>query len=455
MCLGIVHPALRQVGLVRLSPAFTEATPPNRDAIVLVKMQGLSAFALLLLSLAVCTNASTYRTKLSKLPHAKERTLSSVISQAQFLGFKYGASTKQRPFSLMRDAEGDLRILGGESGLNSEKWATVAQAGHPVPLTDFLNAQYFADIELGTPPQKFKVILDTGSANLWVPSETCTSIACFLHKKYDSSMSSTYKPNGSSFEIQYGSGSMEGFVSCDHLTIGDLKIQDQDFAEATSEPGLAFAFGKFDGILGLAYDTISVNKIVPPFYKMVEQGLLDQNLFAFYLGSDESDGGEATFGGVDENHFEGSIVYAPVRRKGYWEVALNKIGFGEEELELPRTGAAIDTGTSLIAMPSEISEILNKEIGAKRSFSGQYTVDCEKVPTLPTLIFYLDNKPYALEGKDYILNVQGTCISSFMGMDLPPPIGPMWIIGDVFLRKFYTVYDLDKNAVGFAKAKKL
>lgn len=396
----------------------------------------------------------TRRTKLSKLPHAKERTLSSVISQSAFLGYKYGASSKQRPFSMVRDAEGDLRVLSGDGGMSSDKWLATAQSGHNVPLTDFVNAQYFADIEIGTPPQKFKVILDTGSANLWVPSETCTSIACFLHKKYDNTLSSTYKPNGSSFEIQYGSGSMEGFVSRDHVMIGDLKIEDQDFAEATTEPGLAFAFGKFDGILGLAYDTISVNKIVPPFYKMIEQGLLDENLFAFYLGADESNGGEATFGGVDPDHFEGSIVYAPVRRKGYWEVALNKIGFGDEELELPKTGAAIDTGTSLIAMPSEISEILNKEIGAKRGFAGQYTVDCDKVPSLPTLTFYLDNKPYMLEGKDYILNVQGTCISSFMGMDLPPPIGPMWIIGDVFLRKFYTVYDLDKNAVGFAKARK-
>lgn len=112
------------------------------------------------------------------------------------------------------------------------------------PQTDFLNAQYFADITLGTPPQSFKVILDTGSSNLWVPSQSCSSIACFLHTKYDSSASSTYKKNGSEFKIQYGSGAMEGFVSNDDLTIGDLKIKGQDFAEATSEPGLTFAFAK-------------------------------------------------------------------------------------------------------------------------------------------------------------------------------------------------------------------
>lgn len=86
--------------------------------------------------------------------------------------------------------------------------------------------------------------LSISSSNLWVPSVQCTSIACFLHTKYDSKSSSTYKANGTEFSIQYGSGSMEGFVSQDTLTIGDLTIEDQDFAEATKEPGLTFAFGK-------------------------------------------------------------------------------------------------------------------------------------------------------------------------------------------------------------------
>ena len=102
-------------------------------------------------------------------------------------------------------------------------------------------------------------------------------ISVLLHAKYDHDASSTYKVNGSEFSIQYGSGSMEGYISQDVLTIGDLVIPGQDFAEATSEPGLAFAFGKFDGILGLAYDTISVNHIVPPIYNAINQGLLENH----------------------------------------------------------------------------------------------------------------------------------------------------------------------------------
>ncbi len=95
--------------------------------------------------------------------------------------------------------------------------------------------------------------------------------------------------------------------------------------------------------MGLAFDTISVNHIVPPFYNMVDQGLLDKPLFSFKIGSDP-DGGEAVFGGIDENAYKGTINYVPVRRHAYWEVELEKITFGHETLDVDNTGAAIDTG---------------------------------------------------------------------------------------------------------------
>jgi saccharopepsin len=245
---------------------------------------------------------------------------------------------------------------------------------------------------------------------------------------------------------------MEGFVSNDVLSIGDIAIKSQDFAEATKEPGLAFAFGKFDGILGLGYDTISVNHIVPPFYNMIKEKLIDAPVFSFRLGSSEDDGGEAVFGGIDESAYKGKITYVPVRRKAYWEVELEKVSFGDDELELENTGAAIDTGTSLIALPTDIAEMLNTQIGAKKSWNGQYTVECSKVPSLPELSFYFGGKPYPLKGTDYILEVQGTCVSAFTGMDINLPGGALWIIGDVFLRRYFTVYDLGRNAVGFAES---
>jgi saccharopepsin len=188
-------------------------------------------------------------------------------------------------------------------------------------------------------------------------------------------------------------------------------------------------------------------------YEFVKANLLDEPVFAFRMGSSEADPGEATFGGIDDSAYTGKIHYVPVRRKAYWEVELEAVKFGDDVLELENTGAAIDTGTSLIVTPTDVAEMLNAQIGAKKSWNGQYTVDCAKVPELPDLSFVFDGKSYPLKSTDYILDLQGTCVSAFTGMDIQIPGGDLWIVGDVFLRKYYTVYDLGNDAVGFAPAK--
>lgn len=203
------------------------------------------------------------------------------------------------------------------------------------------------------------------------------------------------------------------------MTIGDLKIKDQLFAEATEEPGLAFAFGRFDGILGLGYDSISVNKIVPPFYSMVNQGLLDEPVFAFYLGAGDDDPSEAIFGGVNKDHIDGKITEIPLRRKAYWEVDLDAISFGDEKAELDGTGVILDTGTSLIALPTTLADLINEEMGAKKGYNGQYSVDCAKRDSLPDVTFTLSGHEFSIGPYDYILEVSGSCISTFMGMDIP------------------------------------
>lgn len=382
-------------------------------------------------------SAGVHKMKLQKVPLAEQLATTNVEAHIQSLGQKYMGSA--RP-----NTRADY--------IFSTEVAHV-DGSHPVPVSNFMNAQYFSEITVGTPPQSFKVVLDTGSSNLWVPSQQCGSIACYLHSKYDSSASSTYKSNGSEFEIRYGSGSLSGFVSNDVVSIGDLEIKNQDFAEATEEPGLAFAFGRFDGILGLGYDTISVNKIVPPFYQMVNQKLLDEPVFAFYLGGSEEDESEAVFGGVDKDHYTGEIEYIPLRRKAYWEVDLDAIIFGDESADLENTGAILDTGTSLNVLPSSLADMLNAEIGAKKGWNGQYTVDCAARENLPDITFTLAGSNYSLPATDYILEVSGSCISTFQGMDFPEPVGPLVILGDAFLRRYYSVYDLGKNAVGLARSK--
>ncbi|KAI6013047.1 Asp-domain-containing protein [Pisolithus marmoratus] len=316
------------------------------------------------------------------------------------------------------------RVVPGqalETTYHAEKWLPIN-----IPSWTWAALVYDTEIKLGSPPppQTFKVILDTGdaistvtpSSNLWIPSIQCKSIACFLHAEYDSVSSERYKPNGSVYSVQYGTGSAKGFVSQDTLTIGDLP-----------EPGLTFAFVRFD-----------VNHIVPPFYNMLGQGLLDEPVFSFRIGSSEEGGGEVTFGGIDESAYSGDIIYAPVHRTAYWE--------------LDNAGAVIDTGTSLIATPVDSAEQFSAIIGATSSWTGQYVVDCSNVPSLPDLVFYLDGKPYPLNSSDYIIEVQGICVSSLQGLTTSLPDDAFWVLGDVFLRRYYTVFDFGRDVAGFARS---
>ena len=473
--------------------------------------------------------------------------------------------------------------------------------GTPECISNYMDAQYYGAVSIGTPPQSFLVVFDTGSSNLWIPSAKCSflQIPCDLHQKYRSGDSSTYKALGDPFAIQYGSGSLSGFLSQDTVTWAGLEIKDQVFAEATKEPGIAFLFSKFDGILGMGWDTISVNGVKPPFYNAVDQGLVAENVFSFWLNRDaaaggDGEGGEIVLGGVDPDHFVGEHTWLNVTREGYWQIAMDDVKLGGVSVgQCGKKGCAaiVDTGTSLLAGPTKVVEALNKKIGAKSilgeecrvmidqygdellrdlaefsatdmctsvglcgpslereekttnpdgsvggsrasktrlgaswrrgrdviavgsakssidadaelkgleggavcqacvyavdyakslltqnatesiildefksvcdlipSSGGEAAVDCDAVSKMPDVEFVLGGRPFKLTPDQYVLKVdagQGgpaQCISGFMGLDVPPPAGPLWILGDVFIGPYHSVFDYDNARVGLADA---
>ena len=520
-----------------------------------------------------------------------------------------------------RAREDELRLASLFLNARSDADSPDASGAASVPITNFMDAQYFGAIELGTPPQSFQVVFDTGSSNLWVPSAKCafTQIPCDLHAKYESGDSATAEANGAPFAIQYGSGSLSGFLSADALRWGGLEIKHQTFAEATKEPGLAFMFAKFDGILGMGWAQIAVDRVSPPFYNAFEQGLVKENVFSFWLNrdadSEHGPGGELVLGGVDPKHHVGEHTWLNVTREGYWQVAMDDVLVGGRSAG--RCGARgcaaiVDTGTSLLAGPTEVIEAINAKIGA-RSVLGEEcrsTVDaygdellddlenfsaqevcagiglcdgfardvgsenpetgvsspsllslrriadgakvararrllmerrlvsgeklepsleprelttyfggaacsacrlgvsyaksllesnatraaildqvkglCELIPSkggesaldcaavdakgpgrLPDVAFVLGGETFSLTPEQYVLRVSTgganpdgknapdvaeQCISGFMGLDVPPPMGPLWILGDVFIGPYHSVFDHGNARVGLARA---
>lgn len=328
-----------------------------------------------------------------------------------------------------------------------------------VPITDYMNAQYYGPVEIGTPPQKFQVIYDTGSSNLWVPSVKCakTNIACKLHAKYDSTKSSTYVANGTTFAIQYGTGSLSGVVSQDTVTFGGIPTPKTLFAEALVEPGSAFVLAKFDGILGLGWAQISVNGITPVWYNMVRDKLVDANEYSFYLNRNPSspDGGVLTLGGYDPSHVSGPLTWVPLTKDGYWQFSVDSVSIKGSSF-CKNCEAIADTGTSLLVGPTADVAAIQKMIGATPLAKGEYLVDCSKIPTMPIVNITINGASFPLTADQYVLQItesgQTECISGFVGMDIPKPMGPLWILGDVFIGAYTTVFSMEKNSVAFGKA---
>ena len=320
-------------------------------------------------------------------------------------------------------------------------------------IKDYANAQYFGVVEIGSPPQSFTVIFDTGSSNLWVPKVGCTHCGNpFFNKKhkYDHEASTSYGEDGADFEIMYGSGSVSGFFSTDAVTLADdIVVEQQRFAEVQDAGGLgmAYALGKFDGILGLGFTSISIDNTPTVFENAIAQGKVDQPVFSFYLGDNKD--GELTFGGYDETKFEGDeLTYVKLDAATYWQIALDGIDAGDFHRDgtTKKITAIVDSGTSLITGPKSEIQQLAASVGATPNIVGEYTIDCDKVSQIPDVVFKIDGKDYTIPGEKTVIQAQGTCLFAFMGLDMPPG-APDWILGDVFMREYYTVFNYSEETI--------
>ncbi|PFH37789.1 putative aspartyl proteinase (eimepsin) [Besnoitia besnoiti] len=341
-----------------------------------------------------------------------------------------------------------------------------AQKAHQ-ELLNFHNSQYFGKIEVGTPPVPF-VVFDTGSSNLWIPASDCKNGGCVSHTRFDPKTSSSYLPinarNGDpaiAF-IQYGTGACVLRMAKDTVSIGGIEVRNQTVGLALQESTHPFADLPFDGLVGLGFPDVTGEEGLPPdalplVDSMMKQKLLKRNVFAVYMSEDLHQPGEITFGSVNPRYtFEGhKPQWFPVISLDYWEVGVHGLRLNGKSLgfcEHSRCKAAVDTGSSLITGPSEVINPLLKSLNVAE--------DCSNKDSLPTVTFVLEDNygrlvKFPLKPADFLVEEVDSrgksisCAAGFMPMDVPAPRGPLFVLGNSFIRKFYTIFDRD-HMVGSA-----
>jgi len=325
-------------------------------------------------------------------------------------------------------------------------------------------SEYYGQVTVGSPPQSFLVVFDTGSGNLLLPSKECTDEACTSHKRYDSTVSATSMQVAYADEpikavaadgtrdivtITFGTGEMSGVYVRDNICLGTGNICCKaNFVAATDESDEPFSLVPFDGILGLSLPEMAEGPDFSVFDMMAKSGALKENLFGVFFGN-EGEQSEITFGTYRQSSMATDLFWSNVTQAGYWQVQMDDVTLSNKRLSIcsgpTKCQVAVDTGTSLLAGPSDVVSKLVETL--------QVADDCSNLRSLPDLGFIVNDHILNLSPEDYVSQTVAGCSLGLMSLDIPPPKGPLFIFGDPFLRKYYTVYDRKNSRVGFALAR--
>lgn len=217
----------------------------------------------------------------------------------------------------------------------------------------------------------FEIVPDTGSSNLWVVDKACTTKACngdpavFARDKFDTTASTTFVKETRTFQIAYGTGSCSGYLGTDILNIGGIQIQKQEFGVATHLAAF-FAEQPLDGIMGLGWPSIAVDKVVPPMQNALPQ--LDAPLFTVWMDRKiaPSNGGAAgliTYGAIDTSNCASTVTYVPLSAETYWQFPIEGFSIGSYS-ETKKDQVISDTGTSWIGCPNSILTHVSRSLSA-------------------------------------------------------------------------------------------
>ncbi|KAJ7914903.1 aspartic peptidase A1 [Mycena leptocephala] len=296
---------------------------------------------------------------------------------------------------------------------------------------------YLATVQMGTPPQNFLILMDSGSADLWVASEACQSTAggdCGNHQTLGSQSSSSFQASNTPFQVTYGTGAVSGAIIQDDISIAGLTLK-------------AHTFGS----------TLSEQKTATPIEALASQGLVPAAITSYKISRalDAKNDGEITFGALDQTKFDpATLTVTPnVNTQGFWESALDAITVDGQDTGLAGRTGIMDTGTTLIVAPVDDATAVHNLIqGSQADGQGGFTVPCT---FNQSIALTLNGNQFAIDPRDIAIqpvdpnDPTGDCISGISGGNIGG--ATEWLVGDVFLKNAYYSTDVGKNTLTFAK----
>ncbi|CAO1633336.1 unnamed protein product [Jaminaea pallidilutea] len=373
--------------------------------------------------------------------------------------------------------------LRNKYGLATDDEKAAAISRRDVGSASLVNYQYdstwFAQFQIGTPAKGYNLVLDTGSSDIWLSGTN-----------YTPSASSTFTNKSSSFNIEYGSGQVSGYMATDKFTFADHTVANQPFAVGTTVSS-NLQDQTTAGIAGLGFQSLSVSGS-GPFWQ-----LAGETEFSFYLQratqtssssssggggggeggggggtggpgslpgkkraltvSSTSPGGVFTLGGRNSSLFQGDINWSDVISKTYWLITLGGIGVSNSDIDIGTLNkAAIDTGTTLIGGPTSTVEAFYAKIqgaSALTSADGYYSYPCS---TNVSATMTFGNQKYTIDSDSFrvaTLDASGNyCMGALFSVGSTSSNTLQWIVGDVVLTGLYSIFDNSGSTarVGFA-----
>jgi len=390
------------------------------------------------------SNGTTRRNYDAHLSHARTRHANALTLASSMSASNNGAGVSAKEI-----AAAAKNTVTGPSGTAADD-----SIGLSIEAND---VGFFAPVTIGTPGTTFNILMDSGSADLWVPSSSCSTAACGPHSKIGATTSSTFQASTTRFAVTYGTGEVSGTLAKDTVTIAGLKLTGHVFGVATAESDdFSASSVPFDGLMGLAKSSLSNEGVLTPIDSLKAAGLIKVAQVGYALGrvADATNIGQITFGGVDATRFSGSLTLIDnVSKTGFWEGAMSAVSVNGKKLAaLTGRSAILDTGTTLIVAPSADATAIHAAIpGSKTDGQGTFTVPCTTTASVALSFagatFAIDPTDLAFQPVDPT-DPTGDCQSGISAGQIGT--ATEWLVGDVFLKNVYYSTNVDTNQIGLA-----